>query len=374
MTPLQLNLFEEMPPRVYTEGVKYVGSKLKLIPNILAITEELKPKTIWDGFSGTTRVSQAFAQTGYKVVSSDVSVWSEVFAKCYLQCPKPRDYFKELFDYLNSLRPCHGWFTEWYGSEKSFDDGGLKCPWQKKNTMKLDAIRNEIDKLSLSDVDKAVALTGLILALDRVDNTLGHYASYLRNWSTRSYNDLVLEIPHYQPYLENEHIVLKGDVFDLAPSIRVDMAYFDPPYGSNNEKMPPSRVRYAAYYHLWKTVCLNDQPNLFGKANRRIDSKDTNNPSLFESYKKDKNGQYVAINAIKQMIEATKARWIVLSYSSGGRATSEELQSILNDNGNLIKTVVIDYKRNVMANMRWTNEWIKEAKVPNKEFLFVMEK
>jgi hypothetical protein len=34
----------------------------------------------------------------------------------------------------------------------------------------------------------------------------------------------------------------------------------------------------------------------------------------------------------------------------------------------------IDYRRNVMAGMRWTNEWINEAETPNKEFLFLIEK
>lgn len=42
---------------------------------------------------------------------------------------------------------------------------------------------------------KAVALTSLILALDEVDNTSGHFASYLKEWSPRSYHDLRLKVP-----------------------------------------------------------------------------------------------------------------------------------------------------------------------------------
>ena len=29
---------------------------------------------------------------------------------------------------------------------------------------------------------------------------------------------------------------------------------------------------------------------------------------------------------------------------------------------------------NVMAGMRWTNEWVNDAELPNKEFLFLIEK
>ncbi|MBP3336936.1 MAG: DNA adenine methylase, partial [Clostridia bacterium] len=50
----------QTPP---TEGIKYAGSKLKLLPMILARIRALDGvKTVLDGFSGTTRVSQALAQ------------------------------------------------------------------------------------------------------------------------------------------------------------------------------------------------------------------------------------------------------------------------------------------------------------------------
>ena len=33
----------------------------------------------------------------------------------------------------------------------------------------------------------------------------------------------------------------------------------------------------------------------------------------------------------------------------------------------------MDYRKNVMAGMRWTNEWVREAETPNKEFLFLIK-
>ena len=97
--------------------------------------------------------------------------------------------------------------------------------------MKLDAIRSEID---LSLLEKSVLLTSLILALDKVDSTVGHYASY----------------PNYQIQPNGKNTVIRGDVVDVCSSVTADVSYFGPPYGSNNDKMPPSRVRYNAYYHL----------------------------------------------------------------------------------------------------------------------------
>ena len=372
------NLFRDIvvdaPP---TDGIKYVGSKFKLLPHILQLVLKVKPHTVLDGFSGTTRVSQALAQTGHRVIANDLSVWSEVFGKCYLLNAHPSEHYQRLIDHLNALPGRDGWFTEHYGGEPnvgcSVSDDGLKKPWQKHNTRRLDAIREEIDRLSLSDVERAVLLTSLVLALDEVESTLGHFASYLNNWSPRSYNKLQLRVPRLL-LRRDAHSVSRGDIFDLLPRVGADLAYFDPPYGSNNERMPPSRVRYAAYYHLWTTVCLNDRPPVFGKAKRRVDTSDTVARSPFEEFRRGDSGHFIAVEAIERLLRETRARHIILSYSSGGRATAEELNGVISSVGRVAEVLEVDYRKNVMAGMRWTNEWVSEAETPNKEFLFLIEK
>ncbi len=360
-----------------TEGIKYAGSKYKLLPQILRCIQRVNAKTVLDGFSGTTRVSQALAQSGYRVICNDRAVWSQVFGTCYLLNRKQPEEYIALIAHLNAVPPIDGWFTEHYGGLPNggcaVQKDGLKKPWQIHNTRKLDAIRAEIDRLALEPVDKAVALTSLMLALDQVDNSLGHYVSYLKNWSKRSYGTLELQVPRLLVN-KNDHTVFREDIFDIVPRVEADLAYFDPPYGSNNEKMPPSRVRYASYYHIWTTICLNDTPELFGKALRRQDTSDTVSASVFEEFRRNGNNRYVALEAIEKLIADTKARWILLSYSSGGRATATELNEILRANGRLIEIVEMDYKKNVMAGMKWTNKWVRDAGEPNREFLFLLEK
>ncbi|HKY45262.1 MAG TPA: DNA adenine methylase, partial [Pyrinomonadaceae bacterium] len=228
-----------------TEGIKYAGSKLKLLPHIIQLAQKVNPQTVFDGFSGTTRVSQAFAQCGYRVIANDVAAWSKVFGDCYLLNSFPREHYQQLIDHLNALPGRHGWFTEHYAGDAN-GQHTLKKPWQRHNTLKLDAIREEIERLPLSAHERAVALTSLILAMDEVDSTIGHYASYLSAWSPRSYHRMKLKIPNLIPKT-HEHEIHHADVFDVVSSIDADLAYYDPPYGSNNDKMPPSRVRYAAY-------------------------------------------------------------------------------------------------------------------------------
>jgi len=354
---------------IQTQGIKYAGSKLKIIPYILQETATLQGvKTVLDGFSGTTRVSQALAQMGFNITSNDIAVWSEVFANTYLIANKADNFYQEILDELNALKGVDGWFTEHYGG----DEAAQKKPFQRKNTRKLDAIRNAIDDLDLAWEDKSVILTSLILALDKVDSTIGHQAAYLSNWSARSYKDLKLALPLRFTH-SGEHQVMRGDVFKAITSNVYDFAYLDPPYGSNNEKMPSSRVRYQAYYHLWTSVILNDEAKLFGKANRREDTRDEQAVSVFEEFRKNEDDQFLALEALKQLIENVQAKYIMLSYSSGGKATKAELYKILRSSGKVLKAIEIDYKKNVMADMRWTNQWIN-SDGRHCEYLFLMQK
>jgi adenine-specific DNA-methyltransferase len=357
-----------------TEGVKYAGSKNKLIPLILSVIKPLEVKTVLDGFAGTTRVSQALKRSGYTVICNDISVWSQVFGECYLLNKKPQKHYVEVIEHLNNLEGKSDWFTEYYGGEShngsAIQKDGKKRIWQIHNTRKLDAIREEIERISSDKIEKSVLLTSLILAMDKVDSSLGHQVSYLKNWSARSFKTMKMQVPAFV-IDDLPHKVFSKHIFDLAKDVEVDLAYFDPPYGSSNEKMPPSRVRYASYYHLWKTIILNDKPEIVGVANRRADASDTKSGSVFEDFRRGDSGKYIVVEAIEKLLKATKAKYILLSYSNGGRATFEELNEIirgLNFNSFISE---VDYKQNVQAQMKWTNEWTNGDE-NCKEYLFLL--
>mgnify|MGYP001602505945 FL=1 len=361
-----------------TQGIKYTGSKKEILPVLLELIKPLNVKTVLDGFSGTTRVSQALKQSGYTVYANDIADWSKVFGECYLLNKKPASYYLPIINHLNNLPGKYGWFSENYGGEpnggSAMQEDGRKRIWQLHNTKKLDAIREEIDKIVKNKIEKSVLLTSLIIAMDKVDSSVGHQVSYLKKWAPRAYNTMKMEVPRLI-IDDKKHMVYQKDIFDLTNDIEVDLAYYDPPYGSSNELMPPSRVRYASYYHIWKTICLNDKPKLVGVANRREDVGDAISGSIFEEFRKNNDGQYVVIEAIEKLIRNTPAKYVVFSYNNNGRATLQAIKDILKNLKKKVSIIEMDYKKNVMATItRTTNEWINDTNGKNKEYLFLIHK
>ena len=104
-----------------TCGVKYIGSKLSLIDNILeSIDAHLNGPValrVIDVCTGTTRVAQAFRARGWSVQSSDLSWASEAYAHAFLiRTAESGKRIGELVAELNgaSVSPVVGWITTNY--------------------------------------------------------------------------------------------------------------------------------------------------------------------------------------------------------------------------------------------------------------------
>jgi adenine-specific DNA-methyltransferase len=353
------------------KSIRYSGSKDKILPKITNILDNIDYATTLDGFSGSTRVSSLFKSLGKTSHSNDLAIYSKVIAETYLL---GRDNKQELYDkiqYLNSLKPIDGWFTETYGGEwndgTSVQSDGLKRPFYIDVTRKLDAIRDEIDKMYPNDcVDKSILLTSLLIALDSRCNDLGHQVAYLKDWASRTQKPLMLELPTWTPD-ELKHKVTCNDVFDLNG--KYDLVYFDPPYGTANQKTKTTRVRYFSYYHLWTTIVKNDKPKVFGAAKRREEfSSDTIDGAIsdFEHLKDN-----VVIDSFRRLLTEFDTKYTLISYSNRSKIPIDNLIDLVSDNQQLVDVHSFKHKENSQANSVINSEYKVRYDEENLEYLIL---
>lgn len=302
--------------------IKYIGSKRLLADSIADAAVALGVSSICDLFSGTTRVGQALRRCGLPVLSNDIASYSEILGIAYLEAtPEDRRRLPDLLEHLRGLSPEHGYFTETFCLQSRF--------FQPDNGMRIDAIRAEIDRLELTRAERALLLTSLLEAADRVDSTCGLQMAYVKSWSRRSHNDLDLREP--LAVLGPAGRASRRDAIELAPELAgVDCVYLDPPYNQHS---------YFANYHVWETLVRWDAPESYGIARKRLDCKVTKSPY---------NRRREAWPEIERLIRGLPTPWMLVSCSDEGFHDPAAVESLLGEKG-YVRTVGVDFKRYVGA-------------------------
>ncbi|RMG23538.1 MAG: DNA methyltransferase [Methanobacteriota archaeon] len=331
--------------------IKYIGSKRRLVPTILRVFDSLAPNArLLDLFSGTCRVGHAAKRCGYEVAANDHNEYAYVLATCYVQADanKYREEAGRIIDYLNHLQPTPGYFTETFCIKSRF--------FQPKNGEKIDAIREWIEDNIFDFNLKAILLTSLIEAADRVDSTTGVQMAYLKKWAPRSYNDLFLRLPAILP---GEGQATRLDALDAVRHIDCDIVYLDPPYNQHS---------YLGNYHIWETLVKWDKPDFYGVACKRIDCR---------SYKSPFNSKRQAYSALKKVVDSIQAPHIVISFNNEGYIERQQIEHLLESIG-MVATLSISYDRYVGAKIGIYNpKGDKVGKVShtkNKEYLYIVSK
>ncbi len=282
--------------------IKYLGSKRALMPILETLIDESSSQTALDLFTGTTRVAQAMKRAGLTVTAVDTASYSEVFAKTYIELDRRQANEAELSEAiqrLNSLEGKPGYFTDTFCERASF--------FQAKNGVRIDAIRNQIEVDYRNSWMYQPLLASLVSAADKVDSTTGVQMAYLKTWSRRSYADLELKVPEL---IEGTGASVRADANIAVESIpEVDLAYLDPPYNQH---------RYFGNYHIWETLVRWDEPDFYGVANKRVDTRSPANKSLF-------NSKLTMPNALGDLISKVKAKTLLLSYNNESWLSRREL-------------------------------------------------
>ena len=261
-----------------------------------------KATTAVDLFTGTTRVAAAMKQLGMQVTAVDTASYSEIFSKTFIELDATGKDLSELADAvksLNALSGTSGYFTEVFCDKARY--------FQPKNGQRIDAIRSAIETDYKGSWMYFPLLSSLLIAADKVDSTTGVQMAYLKTWSRRSFLDIELQVPEL---LAGSGRSIRGDAMEQAPNLgSFDLAYLDPPYNQH---------RYFGNYHIWETLVRWDQPEYYGIANKRIDTRSKENKSDF-------NSKLTLPAALATLISELDVKTLVLSYNNESWLSRREL-------------------------------------------------
>jgi len=302
--------------------IKYIGSKRVLVPAITALVQALPDvHTVLDLFSGTSRVGHALKRAGCAVTANDHTSYAYTLTRCYVQADADAvlPEASRVLDELARVEPRKGWFTETYCRRSRY--------FHPKNGARIEAMREAIDTWGLDGDLRSVVLTALMEAADRVDSTVGVQMAYLKAWAPRAHNDLELRVPEVLP---GPGLATQLEALDAAKELSADLVYLDPPYNQH---------RYLANYHVWETLVRWDQPEVYGVACKRIDCKD---------YHSSFNSKREIHAAMRTVVEAAQARYLLVSFNNEGYVTREEMEALLAERG-AVRVLECDYRRYVGA-------------------------
>ena len=333
------------------DTVQYMGSKRSLLKFIDDSLEAYKMDfpdftydSFLDGFTGSVRVANHFSNRA-KVITNDKLSFCKTIANAVLKNTTPLSFyipflqefnFLDLreWDYLVENGTIDGFFAKNYSGE--YNDGssvdpetGVRKIWSIYNGKCIDLILYKISQYNLTEVQRDVLLYSLLCGISKISNCCGHQNGYLKNWSKASQNALFLELPDIKEAHRFDHETYQGPILsNILDEIKVDLAYFDPPYGTNNKNLSTS-TRYSSFYHLYNTIVESknfDRPEIFGKAGKPLSTKG------FTEYL-EQNKVEPVLYYMSEVLVNCNCKYACMSYSNKGLLTAEDLFELFSASG-----------------------------------------
>ncbi len=303
--------------------MRYIGSKTNLLEEISTVIHKNTNnfKSFCDIFTGTGAVSRHFKKD-FSITCNDILYFSHLIQKATIEgnsIPEfltlknaialdPYDYFSQI-DESKFIFKNNPFFYENYApsitSERQY--------FSPQNALRIDAIRQTIeiwkDKDLLSEGEYCYLLAGLIEAVPFVSNIAGTYGAYLKHWDRRA---LKVINPIRLPVENNNRVncSFNKNANDLIKEVSGDILYIDPPYNGR---------QYISNYHILETLAKYDNPEVKGITGVRRDSEGTSNYC-----KKSK-----VRDSFHDLIENADFKFIVVSYSTEGIMSEDEITSTL---------------------------------------------
>lgn len=294
--------------------MRYIGSKFKIIDQIIDSININIDETFMDGFSGTGIVCKRISRKGNRTISNDLMYYSFCLTRgSILKSPPKFEIFKkrngriEIFEFLNNLNSERGFIYE------NYSPYGNRNYFTEENALKIDSMRIMIEQLYQEEIineDEYYYLIYCLLdACTKVSNTTGTYGAFLKTYDNRSIKKIAIKPLDYS--ISKKFTAECLDINEALEKHSGDILYLDPPY---------TKINYSSAYHLLETIACYDSPKLSGITGQRVIKK---GKSPFSSTEEN------ALNELEKIIKNCKFKKIVLSYSTQGTISELKMMSML---------------------------------------------
>ena len=126
---------------------------------------------------------------------------------------------------------------------------------------------------------------------------------------------------------------IRADAVDISKTLgRFDLAYLDPSYNQH---------RYFTNYHIYETLVAWDEPDHYGIACKRIDSRDEATKSIF-------NKKREMPQALHKTVRNLDTEFLLLSYNNEAWLSMDQLLEMCS-HYEVVKALSFDSKRYVGA-------------------------
>jgi adenine-specific DNA-methyltransferase len=328
--------------------MRFIGCKKNLLNNIdLFINSKCKNSQVFcDLYAGTGTVSNYF-KNKYKIISNDILYFSFCILKGTIELnetpkfeklvkvinnsdiKKYDDNVSIVIDYLNNIN-----YKDYNGPKfiyNNYSPAGKRMYIQEDNALKIDCIRNTIEKWHLnnliSDLEYYYLIGCMIEDIPSISNISGTYGAFLKTWDVRTYKRYDIKpLEILSNKFENE--VFNKDGKELLKEIKGDILYLDPPYNAR---------QYLPNYHLLETVAKYDNPKVKGITGVREYKNEKSNWCIKSTVKQE----------FEDIVSLANFKYIVLSYNSEGLMSKEDIEVIMKKYGkaNTFECVEIPYRR-----------------------------
>lgn len=295
---------------------RYLGNKYKLLPFITKVinTQCKDVKSIVDIFAGTGAVSSAF--TDKTIITNDLMYSNYI---CNYAWFAPQEYNPDkIIKYIIEFNEFDT-YEDNYMTENFADTYFSKNDCAKIGHIR-ETIENEYKKNKINERERAILITSLLYAMDKIANTCGHYDAYRKGVGFEK--ELELFVPLAEVHNNENNRCYNKDANELAPNISADLVYMDPPYNSR---------QYCDAYHVLENVARWEKPKVFGVAKK-----------MDRSSMKSKYCTISATEAFEDLVKNIDAKYIVLSYNnmaekgndrSNAKITDKDIMRILGEKG-----------------------------------------